>query len=286
MTEDVGTMRAAPTVPTTRRVFITYARTDRERVQRLGAGLRRLSHEVWIDDRLSVGQKWWDEILRQIRLADVIVVAVSPALLESRASTAERGYAQQLGKPFLPVLVRPVSTRLLPLDLADIHVVDYSEPGPDAAFELANALLQVPASTGLPDPLPTPPPVPFSYMTDLTEKVHGPSLSLDEQMAVVARLRTALGKEADRPAAVELLRSFANREDLYSGTAREVDGLLAQVQPEKSPTSPITSGTGSARPAPKPGWYPDPTRRFGFRWFDNGWTDWASNGVGVTHNPL
>jgi hypothetical protein len=275
MTDETETMHGAWAGPATRHVFITYARADRERVQRLGAGLRRLSHEVWIDDRLSVGQKWWDEILRQIRLADVVVVAVSPALLESRASTAERGYAQRLGKPFLPVLVRPVSTRLLPLDLADIQIVDYSDPGPDAAFELADALMRIPASTALPHPLPSPPPVPFSYMTDLTEKVHGPSLTLDEQMAVAARLRTALGKEADRPAALELLRSFANRDDLYSGTAKELDELLRQQ-----------TSAGQQRPRPKAGWYPDPTKRFGFRWFDNDWTDWASNGVGVTHDLL
>jgi TIR domain len=75
------------------RLFVTYARGDRDLVDRLAAGLQRLGHEVWLDKRLSVGQEWWAEILNQIRLSEAIVVAFSPGPLESPASTAERGYA-------------------------------------------------------------------------------------------------------------------------------------------------------------------------------------------------
>src|SRR5512144_888404 len=64
----------------TKGLFVTYAREDREHVLRLRAGLERLRHEVWVDDRLSVGQAWWQEILSQIRTCDAVVVAVSPAL--------------------------------------------------------------------------------------------------------------------------------------------------------------------------------------------------------------
>src|ERR1035437_9211395 len=113
---------------------------DRDLVDRLAAGLQRLGHEVWLDKRLSVGQEWWAEILNQIRLSEAIVVALSPGLLESPASAAERGYAVQLGKVLLPVCLRTVRNELLPPDLAPLQIVDYCTPGPEAAFELADAL--------------------------------------------------------------------------------------------------------------------------------------------------
>jgi hypothetical protein len=208
-------------------LFVTYAREDRSLVDRLRVGLQRLRAEVWIDDRLVVGEAWWDVILRQIRQSDAILVAVSPALLQSQASWLEREYARRLGKVILPVSVRPVRPELLPPDLAAVQMVDYSDPDASAAFELADALAHLPRSPELPDPLPEPPPVPLSYLSDLTARVRAPALTLDEQLALVARLRSALGKPAEHVPALELLLTLQRREDLYIGPAREIDSILA-----------------------------------------------------------
>jgi CHAT domain/TIR domain len=148
-----------------RRLFISYARADRERVQQLRKGLERLHYEVWVDDRRSIGQEWWSEILQQIRLCDALVVAVSPALEESQQSNAEQDYARALGKVFLPVLLRPVRPGSLPPDLTRLQPVDYGEPGIDAASELVEALNKLPAPSALPEPLPPDPEVPVSYVT-------------------------------------------------------------------------------------------------------------------------
>lgn len=267
----------------TRCVFMTYAREDLTLVQGLRTGLQRLQHEVWVDDRLSVGQAWWTEILRQIRRCDAVVVAVSPALLESAASAAERRYALQLGKPLLPVCLRAVRTALLPPDLAPLQLVDYCTPGADAAFELAHALSRLPASPDLPDPLPDPPPVPLSYLSDLTARVHAPTLSLDEQLALVARLRAALARESDKDSPRELLLSLQRRDDLYHATAREIDSLLA-------PATASVQGHrdhGAARTSTVPvGWYPDPTGRHRLRWFDGDWSDWACDDRAAVRDPL
>jgi len=208
-------------------LFVTYAREDRALVDRLRVGLQRLRHEVWIDDRLVVGDAWWDVILRQIRQSDAVLVAVSPALLQSQASAREQEYARRLGKVILPVSVRPVRPELMAPDLASLQMVDYSDPDVSAAFELADALAHLPPSPELPDPLPEPPPVPLSYLSDLTARVRAPSLTLDEQLALVARLRAALGKSTEHQPALELLRTLQGREDLYIGPAREIDVILA-----------------------------------------------------------
>jgi S1-C subfamily serine protease len=210
--------------------FVSYARENRPLVNQLRAGLEQLGYKVWIDDRLSGGQAWWEELLRQIRLCDAIIVAVSPALLESQASTLEREYARRLGKVMLPVSVRPIRHELLPPDLAAVQMVDYSDPTTAAAFALADALAHLPASPDLPEPLPDPPTVPLSYLSDLTARVHAPSLTLDEQLALVSRLRSALGKETEHQPAMDLLHTLQRREDLYHEPAREIASILIAEQ--------------------------------------------------------
>ena len=151
--------------PTRRlRIFLSYAREDQVAVQSVQAGLDALHHETWIDRKLDGGQAWWDEICKQICSCDAMLVAVSPALLESDAAVRERAYARRLGKPLLPVLVAPVLTDLLPPDLAPLQLVDYTNVGPMTGFQLAGALAALPPAPPLPDRLPDPPPVPTSYL--------------------------------------------------------------------------------------------------------------------------
>src|ERR687894_188243 len=110
-------------------VFISYAREDSTALRTLQDGLQTLNHEVWFDQRLNGGQDWWDLILQRIRQCDVMIVAVSPALLESDAAVREREYARLLGKPLLPAQVDPVLPELLPADIASLQMVDYTNLG-------------------------------------------------------------------------------------------------------------------------------------------------------------
>ena len=56
--------------PNTPRVFISYSRSDVERVAELKRNVEAYGHEVWIDQHLSGGQQWWREILKRIREGD------------------------------------------------------------------------------------------------------------------------------------------------------------------------------------------------------------------------
>ena len=49
------------------RVFVSYARHDREAVEMLLQDMRRARHDVWVDEELTGGQAWWDTILSTIR---------------------------------------------------------------------------------------------------------------------------------------------------------------------------------------------------------------------------
>jgi TIR domain len=212
-------------------IFVSYARRDHPAVRSLAERLRLLHHDVWLDDELSGGQVWWDRILASIRDCDTMLLAVSSAVLESEACALERQYAAALGKPVLPVMVESVPPDLLPPDLAVVQFVDYTTRGEEAAFRLIGALSTLPSATPLPDPLPEPPPVPISYLSDISRRVHAPSLTLDEQLALVARLKLALRRAADRQATLGLLAKLRQREDLYYAAARELEQLDAEPEP-------------------------------------------------------
>jgi hypothetical protein len=57
------------------RIFVSYARRDRDAVDLLLQDMRRARHDVWVDEELTGGQSWWDTILGTIRGADLFVVA-------------------------------------------------------------------------------------------------------------------------------------------------------------------------------------------------------------------
>jgi len=279
-------------------LFCSYAREDRAGVRALLDGVRHLRHQVWVDERLSGGQAWWDEILAQLRKCDAMLIAVSPALLESQASALERQYGSMVGKPLLPVIIRPVLSELLPPDLAPLQAIDYTAPGPNAAFELAGALYALPPARPLPDPLPDPPPVPISYLSGLSDRVRAATLSLDDQLAVVARLRTALERPRERQAASELLEAMRQRTDLYHAPALEIDKLLRErpaaasgpVEAPRVEAPRVEAHREERKREPvmsdvPPNWYPDPSGRHELRWFEGDWTRWASDRGKVVDDP-
>jgi hypothetical protein len=226
-----------------------------------------------VDQRLEGGQSWWDEILDQIRMCDAVLVPISDALLTSEACKSERQYARALGKGILPILIDVVPTHTLPSDLALLQIVDYTTPGAEVAFELAGALHVLPASPPLPDPLPEPPPIPKSYQYDLADLVHSPSLNLDEQLTVVAKLRGFVFQPEDADWALELLRGMQKRRDLFKAVDEQISEALERApKEEEAPSVPA-------------GWYPDPSGRHQLRWFEKDWTSWAADGEVVVDDP-
>jgi nucleotide-binding universal stress UspA family protein len=209
-----------------RRVFLSYARADEEKVAALEDGLRKFGADVWRDRSLVGGQAWWDEILDQIRRCDVFVQGVSAAGIESEACRRERAYARELGKHVLPVCVGAVDMDELPDDLARLQVVESDDP-----YRVLGALASYPPAPQLPEPLPDPPDVPVSYLHSLRDKVRAASLTLDEQLALVARLEEALDDEEESDRALGLLEKLDERDDLYEVTARRIERLLGSEPP-------------------------------------------------------
>ena len=144
------------------------------------------------------------------------------------ACTREREYAAALGKPILPIRVAPVSARILPPALGRVNVVDYTKPDTfETGVHLTGTVRDIAMPPPLPDPLPPEPPVPLSYLAEISELVHAANLSLRDQMAVAAMLREAVARAEDLDDAIALARTFADRDDLYARVHIQVQNLLA-----------------------------------------------------------
>jgi hypothetical protein len=227
-------------------IFISYSRQSEAIAKTLAEDIEALGHTVWFDQELSGGQAWWDQILATVRSCDVFVFVLEPAALNSTACKREYGYAVDLGKPILPVLVSEgVSTNLLPPALSQIQFVDYRKQDRNAGFRLARALTTVPSPAPLPNPLPAPPEAPISYLGSLTTRVETTStLSYEEQSALVFDLKRSLRDPGPPDDTRTLLERLRKRRDLFATMAEEIDELLGSMR--KASAAPL----GSAKMTP------------------------------------
>jgi hypothetical protein len=237
-------------------LFLSYARHDATQARGVQGRLNQLGHSVWVDQRLTGGQQWWNEILGRIARSDALVVIVSHHSLRSAACAAERGYAAALRRPILPVLIERLPTEMLPSDMQLLQLVDYTEEGADSVIGLASAVAHLPTPPPLPDPLPAPPVVPLSYLSQLGNKLTDPAaLDLGEQVSIAARLEAAL-RAADveeAGTARELMLALRQRGDLFAETQRIIDRndltAPAPVGPTPRPTpSPERQAPAAKRP--------------------------------------
>ena len=212
----------------TLKVFISYSRKSDATTKSLASDIVALGYSAWFDKELSGGQTWWDQILEHIRDCQLFVLVLDPESLNSTACKREYTYAANLGKPILPVLVSEgISDNLLPQALSKIQYVDYRTQDRDAALRLARAIAAAPPATKLPDPLPSPPEVPISYLGSLAEAVEtSAALSFEEQSALVVDLKTCKQTPDTSDDARMLLTRLRRRRDLYAPIADEIDSLL------------------------------------------------------------
>ena len=270
------------------RIFVSYARRDREAVEALLQDIRRARHDVWVDEELTGGQSWWDTILGTIRGADVFVVALSPDWLTSKACAAELHYAVACNRAVLPIMVARVSPQMAPPVIANAQILDYIERTPDAAISLVTALSLTPPGGPLPQPLPVGPPVPMSYMNTFRERVDELSLSFQQQSLLLSELRAHLSDDDARDSATELIQRLRRRGDISESIGKEIDALQLSSPaaatvlsaPPVPRTAPATHSTGTQAPAAvQPGWYADPYRRYDQRYWDGTtWTNHVSRG--------
>ena len=231
-----ATRNTAWTRPSSRKidamtVFVSYSSRDEAAVQKLISAFRLADEQVWWDEELGGGESWWRMILEKIRGCEVFVFALSQHSLGSKSCQAELGYAQDLGKPILPVQIGSVeSMRLSPF--AATHVIDYRHPSVDTGIRLIADVRRT-RRQSLPDPLPPEPPMPYAYLMRLKSDVTDPELIPQKQLQLLLELKTRLNEEAADPTAradiAGLLYTLRDRSDTTAETRAEIDAMLESL---------------------------------------------------------
>ncbi|MEX5215806.1 MAG: toll/interleukin-1 receptor domain-containing protein [Nitrospiraceae bacterium] len=117
-------MSAAP-----KKVFLSYARADRDRAKKLADRLREAGLEVWDPEQeLLPGSDFASHLKGALDRAEAVVVLISPDAMESRSVSHEIEYAlgaKHLRGRLIPVVVRP--TKQAPWILNTLQTVRYQD---------------------------------------------------------------------------------------------------------------------------------------------------------------
>lgn len=209
-------------------IFISYSRDDQEKAMILAHDIRILGHDVWFDNELNGGEKWWKEILKSIRTCDIFIFILSNHSLDSSVCVLEYQYASNLEKHTVPILVgEDVSLNLLPPILAKTHFIDYRNNGKQAFSALIRTMSTLPQTKPLPEPLPIPPEVPISYLSRIGQEIENlATLSYEEQSVLLFDLKKGLNDVALANDTKILLKKLRKRKYLFADIAVEIDNLL------------------------------------------------------------
>jgi len=234
-------------------LFLSYVRKEQEVIEAFAGRLRRAGFDVFLDTGLTGGQRWWDELIRQIQQCDGFVPILTQGYLLSRPCKLEAAYAEALKKPILPVQMDEISPRLLSPAIGDVQWVRYADEDVNTLLDLVKALNSLPASPQLPDPLPDPPPLPVSYMEQLVDRVDSEQeLTRADQREMLIELKSRLGGDEDEDAR-ELLRRLKRRTDLQYVIALDIDAALSLSHsiphaPVDAPSEPVVPHSEPAAP--------------------------------------
>jgi hypothetical protein len=120
------------------RLFISYARVDREPVERLAKALAAAGHRVWWDAALEGGHHFAAEIERELNAADAVVVVWSASSVTSNWVLDEAMHGRDRGC-LIPVRFDETMPPLGYRQLQTIDLVDGADDDEVAAISRAAA---------------------------------------------------------------------------------------------------------------------------------------------------
>ena len=130
-------------------VFISYSRKDMQLIDRLVRQLAAASVETWLDrNDIRGGDKWRGTIVRAIKAADAVLVALSPDAVASDNVRRELDIAEQADKPLLPVEIRPTTlSDDLTYQLIGLQTINLAADFDAGVGELLESLRLLPKSS-------------------------------------------------------------------------------------------------------------------------------------------
>jgi|GEM_PF-2959655 len=207
------------------KVFISYSSEDRSKIVSIANDLDYVGHTAWYDQKLSGGEEWWEEILRQIRDCELFIFAMSDASLNSLPCGRELKYASDLKKRIIPLAVDDIDAQSLPSEIARIQIVACKRRDIQSVLDFLRAINLLPSPQPLPNPLPDTPEAPLSELVKLRDEID--NLTSDEigQKKVLASIEHYLDNRRTRQQAKKLLEKFSTHPKLLQSVAVKTEEM-------------------------------------------------------------
>jgi formylglycine-generating enzyme required for sulfatase activity len=106
-------------------IFISYSREDEEFAFKLAKDLEALDFKVWIDNKISGGERWRHSLDHNLRSAHEMIVVVSPYSAASKWVTHETSFALGADIHVVPVLIENVPRPDRPVYMDQLQYVDF-----------------------------------------------------------------------------------------------------------------------------------------------------------------
>ena len=120
------------------KIFISYARADREFALKLGKELRAASADIWLDSLdISTGERWDDAIEEALTICESFLIVLSPASIGSDNVKDELSLALEEKKQIIPVLYQNCQ---IPFRIRRIQYSDFTREYNTGLEQLLNAL--------------------------------------------------------------------------------------------------------------------------------------------------
>lgn len=124
------------------KVFLSYARHDRDLAAKVVSQLELKGHKVWDPEReLLPGDEWTGYLKKALADSEAMVVLLSPESAESRWVSYELEYAlsaKHLSGRLIPVLTRP--TKNMPWILRELQMIQGSDDPADISRQIVKRL--------------------------------------------------------------------------------------------------------------------------------------------------
>lgn len=117
--------------PTVADVFLSYARADQAKIEKLAIAVEASGKSLWWDRQIDGGRQFAKDIERELQQASAVVVAWSKDSIESHWVLDEAGFARDQGK-LIPI---SLDGMLPPFGFRQIQSIDFSNwPQDEGAF--------------------------------------------------------------------------------------------------------------------------------------------------------
>lgn len=114
-------------LPLNKTIFISYSHLDKPLVQNIIQSLEenlRFEKRIWMDELLTPGYSWSEELGRAIKMTDLVLLVLSPESSISPWVSKEVIFAQEHHKLVIPVLIRGDYQEITGFNLAGLQYAD------------------------------------------------------------------------------------------------------------------------------------------------------------------